>query len=221
MPVSAIFFLSDDRARPRGRRSNLHRDIPAYGLGLLYDAQVIRLSEKTVPTILLAAACSAVGFISTRAWAVEHQWRTGVDAGWAGFSDSRGVYSGVAVGGHAACGLTDSYDLLLEGDTSFHPVGNGYSAVNFTHVSVGAAYSLDIVTWVPYFGLLVGGYRVSGGGLEQAHYDLGFQAALGLDYRFSPSWSTGVQVRYHTFREDPLSVHYMTSLLRFEYVAGW
>ena len=153
--------------------------------------------------------------------AVERQWRLGADLGFAGVSSTSGVVTGLGGGAHAAYGLTDSYDLLIEADHTSHPLGSNLPNARITSLGVGAAYSLDIVQWVPYFGLLLGGYRFDGGAMKQPIYDFGMQFALGFDYRFSPSWSTGLQVRYHTFSEEPFSAHYMTTMFRFEYLTGW
>ena len=153
--------------------------------------------------------------------AVERQWRMGADIGWAAVASSEKVFPGWGGGAHLAYGLTDSYDLLMSAGLTSHAISASTPNGTIMDVAVGAAYTLDIVQWVPYVGLLVGGYRQSGGGLQQANYDLGLQIALGMDYRFSPSWSTGLQVKYASFSKEPLSAHYMTTFVRFEYLLGW
>ena len=46
-------------------------------------------------------------------------------------------------------------------------------------------------------------------------------ADLGLDYAISRSIGVGVQIRYHTFSDDPFSAHYLTTFGRVEYTFGW
>lgn len=166
-----------------------------------------------VPISLLASPATAQAF--------ERQWHAGLDAGLAGVSWNDQVHSGLGGGLHLAYGLTDSYNLLVELGASSHSIYADRPALGIAHGAAGMAYTLDVIRWVPYMGLLVGGYRFSGAELEQADYRLGFQAALGLDYRPSRSWAVGIQLRYHTFSDDPLTTHYMTSFGRFELLWGW
>ncbi len=129
--------------------------------------------------------------------------------------------SGLGGGLHMAYGLTDSYNLMVELGGSTHSISAQSSSLSVMQGATGVAYTLDIISWVPYFGLLIGGYRFAGADLLEADYKLGFQAALGMDYRPSRSWGLGVQLRYHTFSDDPLETHYMTTFGRFELLWGW
>lgn len=159
--------------------------------------------------------------IASRAEAFERQWHAGLDAGFAALSWNDELRSGLGGGLHAAYGLTDSYNALLEVGVSSHSVVAGQPMLVASHAALGMAYTLDVVSWVPYVGLLVGGYQLSGFELRQAEYRLGFQAALGFDFRPSRSWAVGAQLRYHTFAQEPLQAHYMTTFLRFEWLWGW
>lgn len=177
----------------------------------------MRTSLLFIGFVIPAAFCA---FPAT-AHAFERQWHAGVDAGVAGVSWNDEIRSGLGGGLHLAYGLTDSYNFVLEMGGSSHSVYADRPALVVSHGAAGMAYTLDVISWVPYMGLLVGGYRFTGAELEDADYRLGFQGALGLDYRPSRSWAVGVQLRYHTFSDDPLSTHYMTSFGRFELLWGW
>lgn len=170
-----------------------------------------------VGSLVLAASGQAEGF--------ERQWHAGVGAGLAGVTWNDEVRSGLGGGLHLAYGLTDSYNLMIELGASTHDLATDpaveSSPLLVSHGAVGAAYTLDIISWVPYMGLLVGGYRFTGAELEEAEHRLGFQGALGMDYRPSRDWAVGLQLRYHTFSEEPLQTHYMTSFARFELLWGW
>jgi opacity protein-like surface antigen len=180
-----------------------------------------------VPTLrsfscLPALATAAVVLtLASRADAFERQWHAGVDLGLAAISWNDEIRSGLGGGIHVAYGLTDSYNLMLELGTSSHAIYADRPVLRANHGALGMAYTLDVISWVPYVGLLVGGYRFSGAELEEAEHRLGFQGALGLDYRPSRSWAVGVQLRYHTFAQEPLQTHYMTSFARFEWLWGW
>ncbi len=164
---------------------------------------------------------AAIGATSTAARAVEREWHAGVDAGWAAVSWHDATFGGFGGGAHLAYGLRDDLNALLEVGATSHPVYVNRPQLLVASGAVGAAYTLDVIAWVPYFGLLVGGYRFSGAELGQAQYKLGFQAALGMDYRFSRDLAVGAQLRYHTFSDEPFTRHYMTACARFEYVWGW
>ena len=169
---------------------------------------------------LLAIPATLCSYASA-AQAFERQWHAGIDAGLAGVTWNDEVYSGYGGGLHLAYGLTDSYNVLLEVGKTWHSMPGELPSLGVSHWAGGMAYTLDVISWVPYMGLLVGGYRFDGADLGQADHRLGFQGALGLDYRPSRSWAVGLQLRYHTFSDDPLSTHYMTSFGRFELLWGW
>ena len=171
-------------------------------------------------SLLVVTLLLGITVTTTRSSAFERQWHVGVDLGYASLSHDESMHSGVGFGVHGAYGLTDSYNLMLELGASTHPM-DGVPSLTALHGAVGAAYTLDVVSWVPYAGVLVGGYRLSGGGLERGEYRLGFQGALGMDYRPGRSWAVGLQARYHTFATDLFTTHYVTCFGRFEWLWGW
>jgi len=167
------------------------------------------------------AALAAVSAIARISHGFERQWHVGGDLGWSAVSYRGAIRSGYGGGGHVVYGLNDTFNAMLELGLTTHGVYSDRPWLKVASGAVGIGYTLDILRWVPYAGLLVGGYRFSGGVLEKAEVKLGFQFALGLDYALSRSWAIGAQVRYHTFSDDPLSAHYLTTFGRFEYRWGW
>ena len=186
----------------------------------MYVAHVVRFRVLSCGLLLLVVLVFA-----PRANAFERQWHAGVDAGYAGISWDGAFRSGFGGGVHGAYGLTDAFNLMLEVGGSMHSVCEGCSSLSVLHGGAGVGYTLDILRWVPYMGLLVGGYRFGGVTMPEARQDaqfkVGLQGALGMDFRPSRSWAVGVQLRYHTMLDDPLEVHYMTMFGRFELLWGW
>lgn len=166
-------------------------------------------------------AVGVVATSSTAANAFERQWHAGVDAAWGAIVRSGSTYGGFGGGAHLAYGLRDDFNALLELGATSHPVYVDRPSLLVASGAVGAAYTLDVIDWVPYMGLLVGGYRFSGAELDKAEVKLGFQGVLGMDYRFSRDYAVGAQLKYHTFSDEPFTSHYMTASVRFEVLWGW
>jgi hypothetical protein len=183
----------------------------------------------------MTASLALVAFAPREAAAFERQWHAGADLGLSFFGDNPGLGGG----GHLTYGLTDAFNALLEVDATRHGVGflgGGDEHATVLSGAAGVAYTLDITQWVPYFGLLVGGYRlinvavpalpVTDPPKPDNHVSvtaLGGQVVLGLDYQLERSWALGVQLRYHEiFAADPVgSRSYTTTFLRAEYVWGF
>lgn len=171
--------------------------------------------------LLAIAVVSAALTLGSTAAATEGLWRAGLDGGWGAVSWNGATVGGYGGGAHLTYGLSDEFNAMFEASATSHGVTAGRSRLLVASSAVGAAYTLDVIDWVPYFGLLVGAYRFSGAELAKGEVKLGFQAALGLDYRMSRSWGLGAQLRYHTFSDEPFSSHYMTACARAEYIWGW
>jgi hypothetical protein len=160
------------------------------------------------------------------AQAFERQWHVGVDAGYAALFE--GGPSGFGGGAHAAYGLSDAFNAMLEVDVTHHPdasvtLGSDKPPKTFsleTVVSGGAgiAYTIDIARAVPYVGVLAAGYYLG----DLSPMSPGGQIALGLDYQLERNWAVGAQFRMHTiFTADAGTLAYMTTFLRFEYLWGF
>lgn len=186
----------------------------------------MRISRKVrkigVPVTLLAA-----WFLPVRAaHAFEKQWHVGIDAGYAVIFD-QGV-SGFGGGVHAAYGLSDSLNAMLELDVTRHagagivsgagPNATVTSLETIASGAAGVAYTIDIARAVPYIGVLAAGYRVG----DLSAFSPGGQLALGLDYQLERNWAVGAQLRMHTiFTADAGTLAYATTFLRLEYLWGF
>jgi hypothetical protein len=85
----------------------------------------------------------------------------------------------------------------------------------------GIGYVYDVLTWVPYAGLLVGGYGLSGGTIPGMKFLPGAEIALGLDYRLSPSVVVGIAGRQHLLSETKTYPSFTQLMARVEYTWGW
>ncbi|HEV8248263.1 MAG TPA: hypothetical protein VGP93_20950 [Polyangiaceae bacterium] len=170
------------------------------------------------------SAAALVAFVSCLLWvheahAFERQWHLG---GGAGVAFPPGGYSlGPALGAHAAYGISDVFDLRLELVGARH-AKSGEPSANVFSGAFGIAYKLDVIEWVPYFGVLAGYQLVRpepdpSGDLPGNSPSVGLIG--GLDYGFSRSFGLGV-----CYRQDLLLSGGATSgllLLRAEYRWGW
>lgn len=179
------------------------------------------LCRLGVPAVfLIALVCGRDAF------AFERQWHVGVDGGYAALFE--GAASGFGGGAHAAYGLSDAFNAMIELDVTHHPsasvtLGPANAEKTFSLDTVasggaGLAYTIDIARAVPYVGVLAAGYYLG----ELSPMSPGGQLALGLDYQLERNWAVGAQVRLHTiFTADAGTIAYMTTFLRFEYIWGF
>jgi len=179
------------------------------------------------PARFALTACSTlVVLAATRpVRAYEEQWHFGGGIGAAKFFDSD-IGTAPMLGVHAAYDVSDMFDLRLELGAAEHEFVASRKTRLYS-AAVGAVYKLDVLEWVPYFGIL-GGYYAFSGGPWPAHLkerELGVSIPLGLDYTFSRSFGVGAQISYHGFQSDPLGgvgdAPYFTALVRAEYRLGW
>lgn len=141
---------------------------------------------------------------------------------------SMSVGAGLAL--HWAYGLTDQFNLMAELNGSIvaldqeqdHPEAPRTRPSGVDHASVGVGYVIDVLRWVPYVGVLAGGYRLSGGTLPEALILPGAALAVGLDYQLSRRWAIGLAGRQHLlFTEASTYPSYTTLMLRLEYMWGY
>jgi hypothetical protein len=169
--------------------------------------------------------------LASPARAVEHEHHLGVDVG--GSMLVIGDKSTNDIGGtamvHYTYGLSDAFDLMFEGAYSLVALGQTADSPRtpqtypswIANANVGIGYVFDVLTWVPYAGILVGGYGLSGGTIPGMKLLPGVEIALGLDYRVGPTISVGVAARQHLLSETDTYPSFTQLLARIEYVWGW
>ena len=186
----------------------------------------MRTSRSLRSTLIAAIFAVAVCVPRGEARAFERQWHVGIDGGYAVIVD-QGV-SGFGGGAHAAYGLSDSFNAMLELAITHHPgasvtVGQpGAESVRSLETimsgAAGIAYTIDVARAVPYVGVLAAGYRVG----ELSALSPGGQLAVGLDYQLQRNWAVGAQFRWHAvIMADAGLVSYATTFARLEYLWGF
>jgi hypothetical protein len=157
---------------------------------------------------LLSGTLLALALAAAPARAVERQWHVGIGLGSATFFGARDPAPIAEVFG--AYGVNDMFDARLELSGSTHDFteeGEREDRTQLYSALVGLRYNLDVIEWVPHFGVALGYYRFSAGPLpdERSRNELGFEAAVGLDYLFSREVGAGIKLAYHGFLLDPPS----------------
>lgn len=184
------------------------------------------MKALTAAAILLASIA-----LEAPARAVDHEQHLGIDLG--GSMLVIGGKSTNDLGGtamvHYTHDLSDAFALMFEGAYSLVALGQRADGPKTPHTypawianaNVGIGYVFDVLTWVPYAGILVGGYGLSGGTIQGLKALPGVEIALGLDYRVGRSLSVGVAARQHMLSETDTYPSFTQLLARFEYVWGW
>lgn len=165
-------------------------------------------TSAIVALSLLASPSSAL--------ALERQWHVGIDAIGSSLSTPEEGHRGLGGGAHIAYGVNDWLNLEL-GVSGVYALQGGPSVLDAT---MAAYYTIDVIEWIPYFGIFAGGYRFLG---DSPATSFGGGLALGLDYQFHKSFSVGAQARLHEiFAPDPFGMTtYGTLGLRAEYLWGF
>jgi hypothetical protein len=161
-------------------------------------------------------------FVST-ARATERQWHLGAGLG-AATATSDAVGWGPAVEVHAAYGINDLFDVRAMVSGSRHTLtyaeGVFEESGNVLTASAGLTYKLDIIEWVPYFGVMAG-YQHSDvtplDGVVREH-DLMIAGVAGLDYAVSREFGLGVRLGAHWTTEGAL---WTSGFFRAEYRWGF
>ena len=166
--------------------------------------------------------------------AFEHQHHLGVDGGVAFISIDQKPTLSVGGGGgiHYSYGLNDAFNFLAEG--AFCPVAlqedqepKHNRATMIENLGVGIAYTLDVVRWVPYIGILASGFTLHGGSIDGVRVAVGPTLAVGIDYQVTRGpkhLSVGVAWRWHAIVSDYADYpfpFYNQIFLRAEYVWGF
>jgi hypothetical protein len=177
----------------------------------------------------LGVALAVVTF-APLAGAVERENHLGVDAGASmlvisgkGSPDVGGTF-----GAHWTYGLTDAFNLMVDGSWSLVSLGEKPAKgvpdthpSNVTGLDAGIAYVLDVLQWVPWGGLFAGGFALDGGTVPGVRILPGWGIALGLDYRLSRSWAVGFSVRQTMLSDVSTYPSYTQAFARFEHTWGW
>ena len=173
------------------------------------------------------AAFSALILLPSPARAVDKEHHVGLTLGPSVLVTDSKTLGGGGPGLTYSYGVTDAFNFIAEGSTSLLAVGDvdaktsHYLPHTLSNAAVGASYVLDVLRWVPYGGVLAGGYVLGGGTLDKSLVIPGAQLALGLDYKFNFSWSAGVGYRQHLFFTQVTAYpSYSTFFLRVEYAWG-
>lgn len=143
------------------------------------------------------------------------------------------VSLGGVVGAFYTYGITDQFNLLVEG--SFAVQGVSQSPISDKDATVpgvrprflgtgaaGVSYVLDVLQWVPYGGLLFGVNALGGGTLPGTVVSPDAILAIGLDYQFGRRVTLGGAFRQH-FLLTQLSAYpsYSQLFLKLEYTWGY
>jgi hypothetical protein len=187
-----------------------------------------------------AALIAASALFARPVLAVEREQQLGVD-----FGGSMLIVSGKSspdVGGvagiHWTYGLSDALNLMAEADWSLVALNETQKASTTgtrpswaANADVGIGYVFDVLRWVPYAGVLVGGYDLSGGTIPGTKFLLGVAIAIGCDYRFDRTLAVGIALRQHMLTDpstwaagDIASSTYPSftqAFARLEYTWGW
>lgn len=169
-----------------------------------------------------AAVCGVVATtFANSAGAVEREHHLGLDLGAnALVLGGSGSDTGISVGAHWTYGLTDQFDVMVESAWSTETFGRRPGSV--ANAGAGLSYVLDVLQWVPYAGLLVGGYELVGSAIGGPKLLPGVVIALGLDYRINRELQVGIAVREHMlFTEVSTYPSFIQALARVEYTWGW
>jgi hypothetical protein len=151
--------------------------------------------------------------------AFERQWHVG--AGLGGVAPRSAYGLGGALALHGAYGLSDVFDARLTLESSLHKLDgdDASSTVSLSLATLGLAYKLDIIEWVPYFGVRAGGYYW--GSAPVAPYSQrggAIGGMAGCDYSFSRSAAIGVELSYDLLLPEG---NVSGALLRAEYRWGF
>jgi hypothetical protein len=156
--------------------------------------------------------------LSRTASAFERQWHLGAGVG--AVLPGETYQSGGAAALHLAYGVSDVFDARLTLTGSMHESeGELAQKTSLGLATLGLAYKLDIIEWVPYFGVRAGGYYFSEAPLAPYSRAGGALGAMaGVDYSFSRSFAIGAELGYDELLPEG---HVSGGLLRAEYRWGF
>jgi hypothetical protein len=186
--------------------------------------------RRVLPALLAFVALSVAAPRPARA--IERQQHFGLDPSLSMLKvdDKSTVSTGVGIGAHYTYGIDDQFNFMAELNASIvaadqkqdTPSSPHTRPSQVGHALAGVGYVFDVLRWVPYFGIVAGGYRLAGGTLDSAQLVFGGAVQLGLDYQLSRQWAIGAAGQQH-FLLTQMSTYpsYTTVMLRFEYMWGY
>ena len=188
--------------------------------------------RRSLSVVASLALASMLWASPREAQAIERQHHLGLDPSLAMLkvADKSTVSVGAGLGLHYTYGINDQFNFMAEMNVSRVAANQQQDdaasphtrPADVAHATAGVGYVLDVLQFVPYFGLMLGGYRLSGGTLDSALILPGAELAVGLDYQLTRHWAIGLAGRQHLlFTKASTYPSYTTVMLRFEYMWGY
>lgn len=171
---------------------------------------------RCVHVVVALLSAVALNLTTGEARAVERQWHLGGGLGATTFLDD--YEPGPALSLHGAYGLSDMFDLRLSLVGSRNPFDGG--AAFPLSATGGVIYKVDIIEWVPYFGVQVGATTLLGDHLPGRAAWLEVTTPLGIDYALSREFALGLELRTSILIGEDTSGS-GAFLIRAEHRWGW
>lgn len=141
----------------------------------------------------LALGAALLSFTEGRAHAFENQWHLGLGGGV--MVPSAEYRAGGAASLYAAYGISDVFDVrLTAAGTILHLSPDGGGRNSLALGTLGLAYKLDVIEWVPYCGVRAGFYAFGSGIGEYSKNGAALGGMCGVDYSFTRSAAVGVEL---------------------------
>lgn len=174
--------------------------------------------RRSIAPILALCLSATLWNVAETAHAYEDQWTLGADIG-AGLvlANENAPVAGIAVGVGASVGLTSAWTFRGRLSYDFHP-----AELPLHVMTVGGEvyYTLDILTFVPFFGVGLDGIGTVQDGSFGA--DLAFHALVGIDWLVSRKLIVGLDIRPYvlpfSLAERGIDPVYLTASLRVSFV---
>lgn len=177
-------------------------------------------------SLLSVGLVAAASLLARPAAADKGLKRVGLQAGFAGLS-SEGSFAGYGGGLTLGYGLSDAWTLRVDGTASSNQATDKGGRSLVLGQSVGVQYALDVIEFVPFFGVYASLYELRGGGLKSTQWKPAVSLGVGLDWIATRSFTFGVDVRIHALPADFVgspsdpTPFYQTTLAKAEYTWGW
>lgn len=195
------------------------------------------MARRALALLFLLLAFALAMCASPRAAeAVERQHHLGLDPSLSILKvEGAPVNTGGGIGAHYTYGISDQLNFMAGVNGSLLPTSTvvpdpatpnaiipATQPGRILSALAGVGYVIDVLRFVPYIGVLAGGYHLSGGDLRSGIFVFGGAAQVGIDYQLSRQWAIGVAGQQH-FLLTKMSTYpsYTNVLLRFEYMWGF